>query len=127
MVSYVDGFLLAVQKKKLGAYKKMAMEGGKVWKKFGALEYFECVGEDLNPKMSIETKCKTFPQNLRLKKGETAVFSFIVYKSRPHRDAVNKKVMAAMEKKYANAPKDMKMPFDVKRMVYGGFRTLVEC
>ncbi|MBI4044968.1 MAG: DUF1428 domain-containing protein [Candidatus Diapherotrites archaeon] len=127
-MSYVDGFVLAVPKNKINAYKKMAQEGGKAWKKHGALEYFECVGEDLNPKVPAEMKGKTFPQMAKTRKGETVVFSFIVYKSRAHRDAVNKKVMKEMNEKYKNDPKyrNMEMPFDMKRVVYGGFKAIVE-
>jgi len=124
---YVDGFVLAVPKKNMQAYKKMAAVAGKVWKKHGALEYFECVGEDMAPNMGDMggMKALTFPKVLKLKKGEVALFSFIVYKSRKHRDQVNAKVMkdAAMnDPKY----KDKPMPFDVRRMAYGGFTTIVE-
>ena len=120
-MSYVDGFLLAVRKNKIKEYRKMAQQGGKIWKKCGALEYFECAGDDLNAKWAGIK----FPKTVRAKKGETVVFSFIVYKSRKHRDQVNAKVMkdpAMNDPKY----KDRPMPFDMKRMAYGGFRTIVE-
>jgi alkaline phosphatase len=100
----------------------MAAEGAKIWKKFGALDYKECVGQDLkpakgNPVMSFTKMAKT-------KSNETVWFSYITYKDKKHRDAVNKKVMAHFDKKYADA-KDMKMPFDMKRMAYGGFSVVV--
>ena len=114
-MSYVDGFLLPVPKKNLAAYKKMATVGKKMWLKAGALDYKECVGDDLAPPWALP-----FPKLMKLKKGEVPVFSFIVYKNRKHRDAVNKKVMASM----GDMSKDM--PFDMKRMAYGGFTVLVE-
>lgn len=121
-MTYVDGYVLAVPKKNLNTYRKMAQEAGKVWKKHGALEYYECVGDDLSPKMG-GVKIAKFPKMARAKKGETVVFSFIIYKSKAHRDRVNAKVMKEME---ATMGKDVPMPFDVKRMVYGGFRVIVE-
>ncbi len=114
-MSYVDGFLLPLPKKNLAAYKKMAKEGKKMWLKAGALDYKECIGDDLDPPWALP-----FPKQMKLKKGEVPVFSFIVYKNRKHRDAVNKKVMAGMNE----MPKNM--PFDMKRMAYGGFTVLVE-
>ena len=120
---YVDGFVLPVKKKNLATYKKMAEGGAHLWMKHGALEYFECVGDDLNPKMP-GMKAFTFPKLAKIKKDETVVFSYIVYKSRKHRDQVNAKVMkdpSMHDPKY----KDMVMPFDVKRMAYGGFKVLV--
>jgi uncharacterized protein YbaA (DUF1428 family) len=120
---YVDGFVLAVPKKNTAAYKKMAKEAAVMWKKFGALDYKECVGEDLKPKGAISGGIN-FPKIAGVKTGETVWFSFITYKSRAHRDAVNKKVMAYFQKKYAD--KDMaNMPFDMKRMAYGGFKVEV--
>ena len=123
MTKYIDGFVLPVSKNKIAAYRKMAKEGAKMWKKYGALEYFECAGEDLNPK-STGMKFLTFPKIAKAKPSETVVFSFIVYKSRTHRDQVNAKVMKAM----MSDPKmeDMAMPFDMKRMAYGGFEAIVE-
>lgn len=122
-MAYVDGFVLPVPKKNLKKYRKMAEEGGKMWKKHGALQYFECVGNDLHPKG--DAKCLTFPKLAKAKPGETVFYSFIVYKSRAHRDAVNARVM---KDPAMNDPKnkDMKMPFDVKRMAYGGFKAIVE-
>jgi len=116
-MAYVDGFLLAVPKKKLALYKKMAKVGAKLWKKHGALEYRECMGEDLKPAFGVP-----FTKVAKTRPGETVFFSFIVYKSRAHRDKVNKAVMADPSMK--ELPPDM--PFDVKRMAYGGFEVLVE-
>lgn len=123
MSKYVDSFLLVVPEKNLPAYKKMALEGGKVWKRHGALEYFECVGDDLSPEMK-GMKYLKFPTVAKAKSGEVVIFSFIVFKSRAHRDLVNAKVM----KEFMKDPemKNMEMPFDTKRMAYGGFKTLVD-
>jgi uncharacterized protein YbaA (DUF1428 family) len=118
-MKYVDGFLLPVPKKNLQAYRRMAQAAGKIWKEYGALDYKECVGDDLNIKMGLP-----FPRAMKLKKGETAVFSWIVYKSRAHRDSVNKKVMK--DPRIAKMMEGKAMPFDVKRMSYGGFKTIVE-
>jgi uncharacterized protein YbaA (DUF1428 family) len=120
-MTYVDGFVLAIPKNKIEAYKKMAKEGAKTWKKHGALQYFECKGDDMHPKMVTFT----FPKMVKLKPTETVWFSFIIYKSKAHRNAVNAKVMKEMEEKYKDA-KDMQMPFDMKRMAYGGFKTIVQ-
>lgn len=120
-MSYVDGFVLTIPKNKLKAYKKMAKDAGKVWKKFGALEYKECMADDMKPQHVMFT----FPTMARAKKNEVVFFSFIVYKSRAHRDSVNKKVMAFFDKKYKDK-KDHDMPFDMKRMAYGGFEVVVE-
>jgi uncharacterized protein YbaA (DUF1428 family) len=117
MARYVDGFVLAVPKKNLPAYRKMARLGAKVWKEHGALEYVECVGDDLATQWGT-----TFPKLAKTKPGETVCFSFIVYKSRAHRDAVNKKVMADPRMEKAPNP----MPFDMKRMSFGGFKAIVE-
>lgn len=116
-MAYVDGFLLPVPKKNLAAYKKMATLGKRIWMKHGALEYRECVADDLKAPCGLP-----YPKLMKLKPGETVFFSYIVYKSRAHRDKVNKAVMAdpAMQ----GAPPDM--PFDVRRMAYGGFKGLVE-
>ncbi len=118
---YVDGFLLAVPKNKLGEYKKMAQLGCKVWKKYGALDYKECVSEDLHP----EWIKFHFDKAIKLKKDEVVIFAYIVFKSRKHRDAVNAKVM---KDPLMNDPKqkDKPMPFDMKRMAYGGFEVLVD-
>ena len=116
-MSYVDGFVLPVPKKNLAAYRRMAVAGGKIWMKHGALEYRECVGEDLKVKWGA-----LFPRVVRAKPGETVVFSWIVFKSRAHRDRVNAKVMN--DPRLSNMKVDA-MPFDVKRMTCGGFKTLV--
>jgi len=116
-MSYVDGFVLVVPKKKLPAYVKLARKASKVWREHGALEYRECVGDDLKVKMGLP-----FPKLAKAKAGETVIFSWISYKSRAHRDKVNKKVMAD-KRLFDGMPKEM--PFDVKRMAYGGFKTLV--
>ena len=123
-MKYIDGFVIPIKKKDISAYKKMAKWGAKTWKKYGALEYFECVGDDLKVKKGMG---QSFIKLAKLKKDETVVFSYIVYKSRAHRDAVNKKVMQEMndpvnKEKYKNMP----MPFDMKRFAYGGFKAIVE-
>lgn len=118
-MSYVDGFVLSVPKKKLGAYQKMAQKASKIWREHGALEYKECVGDDLDVKMGVP-----FTKLSKSKPDETVVFAYIVYKSRAHRDKVNKKVMADKRLESMCDPKDM--PFDCKRMAYGGFKTIVE-
>lgn len=114
---YVDGFVLPVPKKNLAAYRRMAQKAGKIWRTYGALDYKECAGDDLNVKMGVP-----FPRLTRLKRGETVVFSWIVYKSRTHRDRVNAKLMK--DPRLANMCDPKSMPFDVKRMVYGGFKVL---
>jgi uncharacterized protein YbaA (DUF1428 family) len=116
---YVDGFVLPVPKKNLQAYRRLARKASGIWREHGALEYRECVGDDLNVKMGVP-----FPRRIKLKPGETVVFSWIVYKSRAHRDRVNAKVMKDPRVTSMCDPKDM--PFDVKRMVYGGFKVLVD-
>ncbi|MDP1961794.1 MAG: DUF1428 domain-containing protein [Reyranella sp.] len=117
-MSYVDGFVLVVPKKKLAIYKSMARKAGKVWREHGALDYRECVGDDLKVKFGMP-----FTKLAKTRAGETVVFSYIVYKSRAHRDKVNAKVMADKRLKGPGMPKEM--PFDMKRMAYGGFKTLV--
>jgi uncharacterized protein YbaA (DUF1428 family) len=122
---YVDGFVLPVSKENVGAYKKMARDAAKTWKKFGALEYYECQGEDLVAKDSHGMgKPRSFTDLAKAKPEETVWFSFIVFKNRKHRDAVNKKVMEFFEKKYTGKD-EMSMPFDFKKMAYGGFKTEV--
>ena len=117
-MAYVDGFLLSVPRNKLQQYRAISRRPGRVWKEYGALEYRECAGDDLKTKMGAP-----FPRVARAKPGETVVFSWIVYKSRAHRDQVNRKVMKdpRMER-MMKAP----MPFDLKRMSYGGFKTIVD-
>jgi alkaline phosphatase len=122
-MSYVDGFVIPIPTKHLAAYKKLASAGARVWKKHGALEYFECVGDDPFPKMP-GMKATPFTTIAKARRGETVVFSFIVYKSKAHRNAVNKKVMKEMDETMKDQPQ--KMPFDVRRMAYGGFKTIVQ-
>lgn len=114
---YVDGYVLPVPTKKLDAYRRMARQAGKIWREHGALEYRECVGEDLKPKFGMP-----FPRALKTKPGETVIFSWVTFKSRAERDRINAKVMK--DPRLEGMGKDM--PFDVKRMVYGGFKTIVE-
>ena len=116
---YVDGFVLPVPKKNLKKYQALAKKCGKIWKEFGALEYIECVADDVKP-----GKWTSFPQAVKLKKDEVVVFSWIVYKSRKDRDATNKKVMTdpRLAKMMAGGKEN---PFDGKRMIYGGFKTFV--
>ena len=116
---YVDGFVLPIPKRKLQAYRRIAQKAGRVWREHGALEYRECVGDDLHIKGVLP-----FPRLVRLKPGETVAFSWIVYKSRAHRDRVNAKVMK--DPRLAKLMDPKAMPFDMKRMVYGGFKTLVD-
>jgi uncharacterized protein YbaA (DUF1428 family) len=118
MPHYVDGFVIPVPKRKVEAYRKIAQHAGKIWREHGALEYRECVGDDLNHGMTL-----TFPRGIKSKPGETIVFSWIVYKSRAHRDRVNAKVMK--DPRLEPMMKPNAMPFDVKRMLYGGFKTIV--
>jgi len=115
---YVDGFVIPVPKRSAAAYRRMARAAGKVWMEHGALEYRECVADDVKP-----GKWTSFPQSVKLKPGEQVWFSWIVYRSRAHRDRVNKKVMA--DPRLAGMdPK--RMPFDARRMIYGGFRPMVD-
>ena len=118
-MKYVDGFVVVVPKKNVPAYRRMAQGAGKIWREHGALEYRECVGDDLKVKMGLP-----FPRLSKLKPGETVFFSWIVYKSRAHRDSVNKKVMK--DPRMAQMMSGKAMPFDVKRMAYGGFKALVD-
>jgi len=118
-MSYVDGFVLPVPKRNLAAYRRMARTAGKIWREHGALEYVECVADDVKP-----GKYTSFPQSVKLKRGETVFFSWIVYKSRKQRDRIMAKVMKDPRlKKYMN-PKAM--PFDGKRMFWGGFKAVIE-
>jgi alkaline phosphatase len=118
MPRYVDGFVIPIAKRKVAEYRKMARLGATVWREHGALEYFECVGDDL----AASFGSKGFPAQLRLKRGETVVFAFIVFRSRAHRDKVNARVMK--DSRMGSMPP--KMPFDMKRVLYGGFRVLIE-
>jgi uncharacterized protein YbaA (DUF1428 family) len=116
---YVDGYVLPVPKKKIGAYRAMAQKAGKIWREYGALDYKECVADDVK-----RGKWTSFPRSVKLKAGETVVFAYVVYRSRAHRDQVNKKVMNDPRIKGMCDPKDM--PFDCKRMFWGGFKVLVD-
>ena len=116
-MTYVDGFVVPVPKKNLAAYKKLATLAGKIWMEHGALSYVEAVADDVKP-----GKWTSFPQSVKLKKGEVVIFAYITYKSRKSRDVVMKKVMADKRLKM-----DMStMPFDGKRMIFGGFKSIVE-
>jgi uncharacterized protein YbaA (DUF1428 family) len=116
---YVDGYVLPVPKKNVAAYRRMAQKAGKVWRDHGALEYIECVADDVK-----SGKHTSFPQSVKLKPGETVVFAYIVFKSRAHRDRVNAKVMK--DPRLANMMDPKALPFDGKRMFWGGFKTLVD-
>ena len=116
---YIDGFVLPVPKKNLPAYRRLAEQSGKIWREHGALEYRECVGDDLHVKMGLP-----FPRLAKVKKNETVVFAWIVYRSRAHRDRVNAKVMKDPRIHALCDPKDM--PFDCARVTCGGFKVMVE-
>jgi uncharacterized protein YbaA (DUF1428 family) len=116
---YVDGFVLPVPRRNLAAYRRMSRGAGKVWREHGALQYLECAGDDLRVKPGMGV---TFGKLVKPKAGEVVLFSFILYRSRAHRDAVNKKVMADPRIAKMMTPA---MPFDVKRMAYGGFKAIV--
>jgi uncharacterized protein YbaA (DUF1428 family) len=121
MKRYVDGYVLPVSKRKLKSYKKVAAQAGKIWIKYGALQYVECVADDL------ETVKKwgglPFPKLAKTKKGETVIFAYVVYKSKAHRDRVNAKITKEFDSDSTN--KDQPMPFELKRMAYAGFETIV--
>ncbi len=119
MARYVDGFVLPIPKKNAAAYRRIAQNAGKIWREHGALAYLECIGDDVKP-----GKLTSFPQSVKLKPGEVVWFSWIVYKSRKHRDRVNAKVMK--DPRLAKMMAGKNMPFDPKRMAYGGFRVLVD-
>lgn len=119
-MAYVDGFVFVVPKKNLAAYKKMAKEGRDIWMKLGALDYKECMGDDLAVKPQGGMKQRSFKEMAQAGSGDTVWFSYILYKSRKHRDQVNKKMNKEMEKS-AEKYKDFKMPFDMNKMAYGGF------
>jgi len=116
---YVDGFVVPVPKKNVKKYKALATKAGKIWMEFGALQFRECVADDVKP-----GKLTSFPQSVKLKKDETVMFSWIVYKSRKDRDRINKKVM--MDPRLAKMMQGKDNPFDAKRMIYGGFTMLVD-
>ncbi len=119
MAHYVDGFVVPVPTANLAAYRRMARKCGKVWIEHGALEYRECVADDVKP-----GKLTSFPQSVKLKADETVVFSWIVYKSRKHRDRVNAQVMS--DPRLASMMDPKTMPFDARRMFWGGFKGIVE-
>lgn len=116
---YVDGYVLAIPKKNLSAYRRMARKAGAVWREHGALDYKECAGDDLNVKFGVP-----FPRIMKVKPGETVVFSYVVFKSRAHRDRVNARVMK--DPRIAEGCGSKAMPFDMKRMAYGGFKAIVD-
>ena len=118
-MAYVDGFVVPVPKRKLQAYRRMAQKAGKVWREHGALEYRECVADDVK-----WGKRTSFPRSVKRKPGETVMFSYVVYKSRADRDRVLAKVMK--DKRLAAMMDPKSMPFDGKRMIYGGFKVLVD-
>ncbi|MBR1250406.1 DUF1428 domain-containing protein [Bradyrhizobium sp. AUGA SZCCT0169] len=119
-MAYVDGFIVAVPKKNIAAYRKMSTKAGKIWREYGALDYREWVADDVKV-----GKLTSFPRSVKQKPGETVVFAWITYKSRAQRDKINAKVMA--DPRLKSSMGDMKsMPFDAKRMIYGGFESLVK-
>ena len=118
-MSYVDGFVIAVPKEKLDAYRAMAQAAGQVWREHGALRYRECIADDVKP-----GKLTSFPQSVQLQEGEVVVFSWIEYASRAERDAINEKVMK--DPRLADMMDPANLPFDGKRMIFGGFETMVE-
>src|SRR5262245_35693480 len=119
MARYADGFLLTVPRRKLAAYRKISQKAGKIWKQYGAIEYIETVGDDLKVKMGVP-----FTKVAKAKSGEAVVFSWILYKSRADRNRVNKKVMN--DPRLASMMDPKSMPFDMKRMAYGGFKVIVD-
>ncbi len=125
MAKYVDGFVLVVANDQTEAYKKMAEEGRDLWMKLGALDYYECRGDDMVPQDMGGEKARAFPEMAGATSGETVWFSFIVFKSKEHRDEVNAKMIEEMNNVMAERT-DMSMPFDLKRMAYGGFQVEVE-
>src|SRR5262245_43815685 len=119
MGKYVDGYVLPLPKNKVEEYRRLARHAGKIWREHGALEYVECIADDVKP-----GKVTSFPQSVKLKRNETVVFAWIVYESRAHRDRVNEKVMK--DPRLAKTMDPKSMPFDGKRMFWGGFELLVE-
>ena len=119
MANYVDGFVIPVPRRNIAAYKRLARKAGKIWREYGALEYRECIGDDVKP-----GKYTSFPQSVKLKRDETVWFSWIVYKSRRDRDRILAKVMK--DPRLAGMMDPKKMPFDGKRMFFGGFKVAVE-
>jgi uncharacterized protein YbaA (DUF1428 family) len=119
MTQYVDGFVVPVPKRNVDAYRRLARKAGKIWREHGALEYRECLGDDVKV-----GKVTSFPRSVKLKRGEVVAFSWIVFKSRAHRDRVNAKVMN--DPRLADMMDSKAMPFDGKRMIYGGFNAIVD-
>lgn len=117
-MAYVDGFIVPVPKKKLAAYARMSRKAGKVWMDHGALDYWECAGDD-----TPYGKRTSFPRSVKLKAGETVVFSWIMYENRAARDRINAKVMK--DPRLADMMKTHENPFDGKRLIYGGFKSIV--
>jgi len=119
MANYVDGFVLPVPKDRVAAYRRLARSAGKIWKEYGALAYVECVADDVKP-----GKYTSFPQSVKLKKDEVVCFAWIVYQSRRQRDSINAKIMKdpRLEEMMAKGP----LPFDGKRMIFGGFKVIVD-
>ena len=118
-MSYVDGFVVPVPVKNLAAYRRLAKKAGKIWREFGALDYKEWIGDDVPV-----GKLTSFPRSVKVKRGETVVFSWIVYKSRADRDRINAKVMK--DSRLADMMDPKRMPFDGKRLIYGGFKLLID-
>ena len=118
-MAYVDGFIVAVPKKNIDAYRSLSKKAGKIWREYGALDYREWVADDVKV-----GKLTSFPRSVKLKPGETVIFSWITYKSRKQRDRINTKVMA--DPRLADMMNGKSMPFDGKRMIYGGFESLVK-
>jgi uncharacterized protein YbaA (DUF1428 family) len=125
MAKYIDGFVLVVPKGKEAEYQKMAEMGRDAWIKHGALQYFECRGDDLKQQEMGNEKSRAFAEMAGASESENVWFSFIVFKSKQHRDEVNQKVMEEMGEQFADMP-DFEMPTDMKRMAYGGFEAVVE-
>ncbi len=118
-MNYVDGFVVPVPKKNLAAYKKLSQRAGKIWREYGAIDYKECVGDDVKV-----GKLTSFPQSVKLKPGEVVVFSWITYKSRAQRDSINAKVMK--DPRLADMMDPKSLPFDAKRMFFGGFKVFID-
>lgn len=118
-MSYVDGFIVAVPKNKIADYKKLSRKAGKIWREYGALDYREFVADD-----APVGKVTSFPRSVKMKPNETVVFAYILYKSRKQRDSINAKVMK--DKRLANMMTPEGMPFDTKRMIFGGFKQIVK-
>ena len=117
-MTYVDGFVVPVPKKSVAAYRSMARKAGKIWREYGALEFRECIADDVQV-----GKRTSFPRSVKLKRGEAVIFSWIIYKSRAHRDKVMAKVVKDPRMAKMISGKDL--PFDAKRMIFGGFKTMV--